>query len=123
MLCPANANYAASNELCSIKRSSEFADFLFFADIYIDQRVRWAYDRTMHQIKRNAERERPLKTAQVARILGVKTRSLQHWLATGRYPEPPRDPESGYRIWHHQDVEAVRLAMQGESQASHEQIL
>ena len=69
----------------------------------------------MNQAKRSADREKPFKTAQVARILGINLRTLQHRLASGRYPEPPRDPDTGYRIWHHHDMEAVRSAMQEES--------
>ncbi len=52
-----------------------------------------------------------LTTAQVARILGVATKTLYRMLQDGRIPEPQRDPDNNYRIWIPQQIEAIREEM------------
>jgi predicted DNA-binding transcriptional regulator AlpA len=56
-------------------------------------------------------RKRPddtLTTAQVARILGVTTKTLYRMLGAGRIPEPGRNPSNNYRVWRRYDVEQVQ---------------
>ena len=52
-----------------------------------------------------------LTTAQVARLLGVTTKTLYRMLQDGRVPEPSRNPENNYRIWVPQQVESIRQEM------------
>jgi hypothetical protein len=59
--------------------------------------------------------DRPLKTAQVARIIGISQRHLVRKLLDGTLPEPQRDPHSNYRVWKQRDVEALRIMMAKES--------
>jgi DNA-binding transcriptional MerR regulator len=48
-----------------------------------------------------------LKTAEVARILGVSTQTLYNWLRLGKIPEPERHPITSYRLWTLKDVEMI----------------
>jgi predicted DNA-binding transcriptional regulator AlpA len=52
-----------------------------------------------------------LTTAQVARLLGVTTKTLYRMLSDGRVPEPSRNPQNNYRIWIPQQIEAIRQEM------------
>lgn len=55
-------------------------------------------------------RKRPndtLTTAQVARVLGVTTKTLYRMLKDGRVPEPRRDVANNYRIWQPNDVQQL----------------
>lgn len=52
-----------------------------------------------------------LKTAEVARILGVSTQTIYNWLKEGRISEPERHPLTSYRRWTTKDVEMVRNAV------------
>ena len=58
--------------------------------------------------KRSAQN---LTTAQVARLLGVATKTLYRMLHEGRIPEPSRNPANNYRIWIPQQVEVIRQEM------------
>ena len=49
-----------------------------------------------------------LTTTQVARLLGVTTKTLYRMLRDGRVPEPVRNPDNNYRIWIPQQIEAIR---------------
>jgi excisionase family DNA binding protein len=60
---------------------------------------------------RQARREGLYKSAEVAKILGISSRTLYRMLADGRVPEPMRDPRNGYRVWTEVDVQAVREAL------------
>jgi excisionase family DNA binding protein len=60
---------------------------------------------------RQARREGLYKSAEVAKILGISSRTLYRMLADGRVPEPMRDPRTGYRVWTEVDVQAVREAL------------
>lgn len=55
--------------------------------------------------------ERPLRSTEVARVLGVTKRTLQNWLKAGAIAEPERNPLTGYRLWSASDVEAIRQTM------------
>lgn len=55
-------------------------------------------------------RKRPndtLTTAQVARVLGVTTKTLYRMLKDGRVPEPRRDASNNYRIWQPNEVQQL----------------
>jgi excisionase family DNA binding protein len=52
-----------------------------------------------------------LTTAQVARLLGVTTKTLYRMLHDGRVPEPSRNPGNNYRIWIPQQIETIREEM------------
>lgn len=60
---------------------------------------------------RQARREGLYKSAEVAKILGISSRTLYRMLADGRVAEPMRDPRNGYRVWTEVDVQAVREAL------------
>ncbi|HSL02389.1 MAG TPA: helix-turn-helix domain-containing protein [Nitrospiraceae bacterium] len=56
-------------------------------------------------------RKRPsgmLSTAQVARVLGVTTKTLYRMLKDGRAPEPPRNVENNYRVWAPNEVQQLQ---------------
>lgn len=53
-----------------------------------------------------------LTTTQVARVLGVATKTLYRMLQDGRITEPARNPDNNYRIWSPQQVEAIRQEIQ-----------
>jgi hypothetical protein len=52
----------------------------------------------------------PLKTPQVANLLGVSYWRLMAMLRSGKYPEPGKD-SSGHYSWQEADVEAARRAL------------
>jgi predicted DNA-binding transcriptional regulator AlpA len=62
----------------------------------------------MMRRKRSAQN---LTTAQVARLLGVTTKTLYRMLHDGRVPEPYRNPDNNYRVWVPQQIEAIREEM------------
>lgn len=51
------------------------------------------------------------RSSQVARILGVSTRTLYRMLADGRIEEPMRDPENRYRLWTEVNIQQIREAL------------
>lgn len=51
------------------------------------------------------------RSSQVARILGVSTRTLYRMLADGRIEEPMRDPENQYRLWTEVHIQQIREAL------------
>jgi excisionase family DNA binding protein len=61
---------------------------------------------------RKRHREGLYKSAQVAKILGVSSRTLYRMLAAGRIPEPPLRAENNYRVWTDVDLQATREALQ-----------
>ena len=63
-------------------------------------------------IRRVRERDGVYRTAQVAKILGVSSRTLYRMLADGRIPEPMRNPENRYRLWTGVDLQTIREALQ-----------
>lgn len=60
------------------------------------------------------KRERPglYRSAQVAKILGMSSRTLYRMLADGRIPEPMRNPENQYRVWTDVDIQSIRQVLQ-----------
>ena len=58
--------------------------------------------------KRSAQN---LTTAQVARVLGIATKTLYRMLQDGRIPEPVRNPDNNYRMWIPQQIEEIRQEM------------
>src|SRR4051812_1404636 len=71
------------------------------------------YDWDMPRYIRDpASPERPLKTAEVARIVGLSQRHLVRRLLKGTLPEPERSPNPPhYRLWRTRDIEALRIAL------------
>jgi excisionase family DNA binding protein len=59
-------------------------------------------------------RERPglYRSAQVAKILGMSSRTLYRMLADGRIPEPMRNPDNQYRVWTDVDIQSIRQVLQ-----------
>jgi len=49
-----------------------------------------------------------LTTAQVARVLGVTTKTLYRMLKDGRAPEPARNLENNYRVWAPYEVQQLQ---------------
>jgi excisionase family DNA binding protein len=49
-----------------------------------------------------------LTTTQVARVLGVATKTLYRMLQDGRITEPARNPDNNYRIWSPHHIETIR---------------
>jgi excisionase family DNA binding protein len=48
------------------------------------------------------------RSAQVAKILGISSRTLYRMLADGRIPEPMRNPDNRYRLWTEVDIQTIR---------------
>lgn len=57
---------------------------------------------------RNRERSTLYLSSQVAKILGISSRTLYRMLADGRIPEPMRNPENRYRLWTEVDIQTIR---------------
>lgn len=51
------------------------------------------------------------RSSQVAKILGVSSRTLYRMLADGRIAEPMRDPSNQYRVWTEFDLQMIREAL------------
>jgi len=60
---------------------------------------------------RNREHNRQYRSAQVAKILGVSSRTLYRMLADGRISEPMRNPQNQYRVWTEVDLQQIREAL------------
>ena len=58
------------------------------------------------------DRDGLYRSSQVAKILGVSSRTLYRMLADGRIPEPMRNPENRYRLWTEVDLQSIREALQ-----------
>ena len=61
---------------------------------------------------RKRDRDGLYRSAQVARILGMTPRTLYRMLASGRIPEPMRNPDNQYRMWTEVDLQAIREVLQ-----------
>jgi len=57
------------------------------------------------------ERHGLYRSSQVAKILGVSSRTLYRMLADGRIAEPMRNPENRYRVWTEVDLQSIREAL------------
>jgi excisionase family DNA binding protein len=57
------------------------------------------------------ERNGLYRSSQVAKILGVSSRTLYRMLADGRIQEPMRNPENRYRLWTEVDIHVIRDVM------------
>jgi len=60
---------------------------------------------------RNRERTNLYLSSQVAKILGISSRTLYRMLADGRIPEPMRNPDNQYRLWTEVDIQTIREAL------------
>lgn len=56
-------------------------------------------------------RDRWYRSGEVAKILGISSRTLYRMLIDGRVTEPMRDPRNGYRVWSEVDVSNIREAL------------
>jgi excisionase family DNA binding protein len=63
-------------------------------------------------MRRKRERSGVYRSAQVAKILGMSSRTLYRMLADGRIPEPMRNPENQYRVWTDVDIQSIRQVLQ-----------
>jgi excisionase family DNA binding protein len=63
-------------------------------------------------MRRKRERSGLYRSAQVAKILGMSSRTLYRMLADGRIPEPMRNPENQYRMWTDVDIQSIRQVLQ-----------
>jgi excisionase family DNA binding protein len=63
-------------------------------------------------MRRKRERNGVYRSAQVAKILGMSSRTLYRMLADGRIPEPMRNPENQYRVWTDVDIQSIRQVLQ-----------
>ena len=61
---------------------------------------------------RQRERNGLYRSAQVAKILGISSRTLYRMLADGRIAEPMRNPQNRYRVWTEVDLQQIREALQ-----------
>lgn len=62
-------------------------------------------------MKAPQHRDRWYRSSEVAKILGVSSRTLYRMLTDGRIDEPMRDPRNGYRVWTEVDVSNVRESL------------
>lgn len=60
---------------------------------------------------KNRERTNLYLSSQVAKILGISSRTLYRMLADGRIPEPMRNPDNQYRLWTEVDIQTIREAL------------
>jgi excisionase family DNA binding protein len=51
------------------------------------------------------------KSSQVAKILGVSSRTLYRMLKDGRIQEPMRNPDNHYRLWTEVNIQEIREAL------------
>jgi excisionase family DNA binding protein len=63
-------------------------------------------------MRRKRERSGLYRSAQVAKILGMSSRTLYRMLADGRIPEPMRNPDNQYRVWTDVDIQSIRQVLQ-----------
>lgn len=63
-------------------------------------------------MRRKRERNGIYRSAQVAKILGMSSRTLYRMLADGRIPEPMRNPDNQYRVWTDVDIQSIRQVLQ-----------
>lgn len=61
---------------------------------------------------RQRERNGVYRSAQVAKILGISSRTLYRMLADGRIAEPMRNPRNRYRVWTEVDLQQIREELQ-----------
>ena len=62
-------------------------------------------------MKRIREPNRSYRSSEVAKILGVSSRTLYRMLASGRIQEPMRNPSNRYRLWSEVDIHSVQEAL------------
>jgi excisionase family DNA binding protein len=62
-------------------------------------------------LRRKRDREGQYRSAQVAKILGISTRTLYRMLSDGRIAEPMRNEDNRYRVWTDFDLQAIREAL------------
>jgi len=63
--------------------------------------------------RRNGDRALYYRTAEVASILGISTRTLFRKLKSGEFPEPKRDPSNNYRVWTISEIEQLNALIKG----------
>jgi excisionase family DNA binding protein len=63
-------------------------------------------------MRRKRERSGVYRSSQVAKILGMSSRTLYRMLADGRIPEPMRNPDNQYRVWTDVDIQSIRQVLQ-----------
>jgi excisionase family DNA binding protein len=63
-------------------------------------------------MRRRRDRIGVYRSSQVAKILGMSSRTLYRMLADGRIPEPMRNPVNQYRVWTEVDLQTIREALQ-----------
>jgi excisionase family DNA binding protein len=61
---------------------------------------------------RKRERNLLYRSSEIAKILGISSRTLYRMLADGRIQEPMRNPENRYRLWTEVNIQAIREALQ-----------
>lgn len=62
-------------------------------------------------MERKRDRNGLYRSSQVAKILGVSSRTLYRMLADGRIQEPMRNFENRYRLWSDVDLQGIREAL------------
>jgi len=63
-------------------------------------------------MRRKRDRQGLYRSSQVAKILGMSSRTLYRMLADGRIPEPMRNPDNQYRVWTEVDLQTIREVLQ-----------
>jgi len=63
--------------------------------------------------RRNGDSDLYYRTAEVASILGISTRTLFRKLKAGEFPEPKRDPTNNYRVWTISEIEQLNTLLRG----------
>jgi DNA-binding transcriptional MerR regulator len=48
------------------------------------------------------------RTQEVARVVGISSRTLLRKLQSGELPEPDRNPDNNYRLWTLSDIEVIQ---------------
>lgn len=63
-------------------------------------------------IRRVRDRVGVYRSSQVAKAMGMSARTLYRLLASGKIPEPMRNPANGYRMWSDMDLTMLREVLQ-----------
>jgi excisionase family DNA binding protein len=66
---------------------------------------------SLYGMPRQRNRDSVYRSSDVAKILGISSRTLYRMLADGRIPEPMRNPENRYRVWTEFDVQQIRESL------------
>jgi predicted site-specific integrase-resolvase len=54
-----------------------------------------------------------ITSTELARMLEISRQTLYNWLKAGKIPSPSRHPSTGYPRWKPEDVDRIRMILNG----------